>query len=961
MLNRFHGSRRESAATLSRLCAIPVLAGALAMCGAWPALADESPSAAQITTILVEDFPSGLGDDDAGDAGETSLLAIDASSLAAFDPWYGDASAMPIARLELLGGVTVEVQIKSARPRWIEVQPWDDGAVAPDGFVLVGRVIWPDAGHAIIHSGPQGTSAWLHVTGIGDVAVSPVGDGLALCELIPHSDSEGAHSATWHGYVHDSCGNGDPEQWDIAMGSANSGCDEVIDLIVLYTTEAKNEAQGQAQIEAAIEAAIIDLNESMVNSLISTKDMIRLVYVAELTPPDTNPGLDDLSPPWGPYAHVHNLRDALRADLLAIVYAPGTGGTAATFPGFTPVAEALFLNRTSRQGMTRWRVLSHELGHNLGGQHECDGCTAPIPCETCPPEGVFPYAHGWTLDGPIQCERTIMVGAGSRIPYLSNPAVFYRDEPTGDADCADVARVIRGDENQLGTAWLVARHRTSHDPTGTTILASRDHWFGMTANGPAETPAISSNGQDVLFTSNATNLLCSPSSAVNNIYGYNRESGMLRLVSHAHLEPDVPADGESSEPAISGSRRFIALTSKATNLLPNGSPGEHRHVYLYDRALRPDLDAMYMMVSVANGGGAGNGDSGRASLSWNGRHIAFESDAWNLVAGDSEFGYRDIFVRDRSVPLSPKTVRVSVSTSGDAGNDASGAPAISADGRFVVFESTATNLAAGNTQGFSNVFVRDRDTDADGIFDEVDFVATTRVSRALTGESTTTPNGHSVRPSISSDGTRIAYHTYASNLSQAGVVASTDYANVYLATYDPTTGAVSNTLVSRHHMIPRAANGDSVIPKISANGRWLVFASNSTELIDGTQGAEWRIYICDLADPNDPLIVGALDANDVPDHSLGALTMPALSNDGRFIAFLFNEAMPLSISEVYLRDRGSMCTGDFNGDGVVDAADLAILAFNFDNGSCNPADLTGDGEVTEADLAMFQNLLGPCD
>ena len=113
-----------------------------------------------------------------------------------------------------------------------------------------------------------------------------------------------------------------------------------------------------------------------------------------------------------------------------------------------------------------------------------------------------------------------------------------------------------------------------------------------------------------------------------------------------------------------------------------------------------------LLVSVDSGGAQGNSVSGDPSISTDGRYVAFDSLASNLVLGDTN-GLEDVFVRDR---LTGTTERVSISTGGTEGNGFSAIPSISADGRYVAFESVASNLVPGDTNGTRDVFVRDRQT-----------------------------------------------------------------------------------------------------------------------------------------------------------------------------------------------------------------------------------------------------------
>jgi Tol biopolymer transport system component len=122
-------------------------------------------------------------------------------------------------------------------------------------------------------------------------------------------------------------------------------------------------------------------------------------------------------------------------------------------------------------------------------------------------------------------------------------------------------------------------------------------------------------------------------------------------------------------------------------------------VFVRDRKLQ-----VTRRVSVGPAGQQANGDSSAPVISTDGRFVAFESDASNLVAGDTNGTY-DVFVRDRKAQI---TRRVSVGPGGQQANDGSFDPAISAHGRFVAFGSPASNLVPGDTNGFTDVFVRDR-------------------------------------------------------------------------------------------------------------------------------------------------------------------------------------------------------------------------------------------------------------
>ena len=139
----------------------------------------------------------------------------------------------------------------------------------------------------------------------------------------------------------------------------------------------------------------------------------------------------------------------------------------------------------------------------------------------------------------------------------------------------------------------------------------------------------------------------------------------------------------SGSPSISGDGRFVAFETNATDLVPNDT--NHRSdIFVFDRQT-----GTTERVSVASDGAQADLDSYHPSISGDGRYVAFESDASNLVAGDSN-ATSDIFVYDRATG---QTQRVSIASDGSQANDESTTASISGDGRYVVFQTPATNLA----------------------------------------------------------------------------------------------------------------------------------------------------------------------------------------------------------------------------------------------------------------------------
>ena len=269
---------------------------------------------------------------------------------------------------------------------------------------------------------------------------------------------------------------------------------------------------------------------------------------------------------------------------------------------------------------------------------------------------------------------------------------------------------------------------------------------------------------------------------------------------------EVQGNAASIFPSISADGRYVAFASVASNLVANDTNGT-TDVFVRDRQA-----GTTRRVSISSTGTQGNGGSYYPSISADGRYVAFESDATNLVASDTN-GTTDIFVRDRQAGT---TRRVSISSAELQGNGGSYYPSISADGRYVAFDSDATNLVANDTNGTRDVFVRDRQAGT-----------TTRVSISsaeLQG------NSYSYAPSISADGRYVAFQSDATNL-VANDTNGTSTSSC--ATAEPgTTRRVSISSAGTQ------GNGNSDSPSISADGRYVAFHSDATNLVaDDTNGA----------------------------------------------------------------------------------------------------------------------------
>jgi Tol biopolymer transport system component len=302
--------------------------------------------------------------------------------------------------------------------------------------------------------------------------------------------------------------------------------------------------------------------------------------------------------------------------------------------------------------------------------------------------------------------------------------------------------LVAGDTNPLSDIFV-------HELLGgTTTLVSVDSFGVQDVPSSSSSPSISSDGRYVAFDSDAI-LVAGDTNGKVDIFVHDRQTVTTTRVSVA--TGGVEVDDPSYSPSISADGRYVAFESIATDLV---APATNGNVHIFVRDL---LAGTTTLVSVDSTGTEGDGPSRAPSISGDGRYVAFESDATNLVVGDT-LGFSDVFVRDLQTGT---TTRVSVDLAGTEGDGPSRAPAISGDGRKVAFESLSTNLVVGDTLGFSDVFVHDRDADGNGTYDEPGAISTARVSVDLVGVE---GNDNSNAPSISADGSSVTFQSDADNL-----------------------------------------------------------------------------------------------------------------------------------------------------------------------------------------------------
>ena len=303
------------------------------------------------------------------------------------------------------------------------------------------------------------------------------------------------------------------------------------------------------------------------------------------------------------------------------------------------------------------------------------------------------------------------------------------------------ADLVVGDANGASDVFLKSV------ATGELILVSRA-LGGGTANGASDHATASTNGNFVLFESDASNLVTGDTNGLRDVFLFERATGAITRVSVA------PSGAEGNGPSgsagldrgsdLSDDGNRIVFTSSATNFVA-GDTGGFTDVFVLDRA-----SGVLTCVTVDGLSAFANGDSLEPSISGNGAVVAFASEATNLVAADTN-GARDVFVSMVGTGVFHLASRES---SGVQGNGDSGRPSLNLDGSIVAFESTSTNLVAGDTNGARDVFMHTPSTGA-----------TARVSVDPGGGQANAASG---APSIHATAPLIAFSSFATNLLPGG-------------------------------------------------------------------------------------------------------------------------------------------------------------------------------------------------
>jgi len=517
------------------------------------------------------------------------------------------------------------------------------------------------------------------------------------------------------------------------------------------------------------------------------------------------------------------------------------------------------------------------------------------------------------------------------------------------------------------------RRRAERTTTRISIDSNQMEQSGQTGTLNPNSAAITYDGRYVAMESRAQ--LDSPPASVFASGVYLRDRQALTTESVSVNTLGTPGDDQSWAPAISRDGRYIAFTSLATNLV-SGDTNSTRDVFLRD--VQAGTTERVSIDSSGNQAAASDEGSGYPAISANGRFIAFISDADNLFPGDTNTQW-DTFVRDRQTgvtervsfdgfpgtpPFNPGTLRppgisadgrfvifsladpgtgnthiwirdrqtgsvemASASSLGAPGNGASEYSAISADGRYVAFDSSSTNLVPDTLIALRSVFVRDRLTGT-----------TTLVSADSTG---TVANNISYWPSISADGRYVSFMSRATNLVADDTNGQDDvFARDLLmgTTVRINVGAAGNQATT-----PTAAY--PYITQISGDGRFFLFSSDASDLVPGDTNLSADLFVRS-ADPSD-LANDLSGDGDIEDTVLGVMDTDPMSPAPASLCPA-DQVVVAGGAAVFLRPEGAGTTPNLsncpagsvvsggvdlngNGDAADDVVHLAISSSSIQN------------------------------
>ena len=383
---------------------------------------------------------------------------------------------------------------------------------------------------------------------------------------------------------------------------------------------------------------------------------------------------------------------------------------------------------------------------------------------------------------------------------------------------------------------------------GDITLASTDNAGTTRGKSSSFTPSISADGTKVAFSTFGQNLDPGDTDTLSDIYVKDLTTGIITLASSD--DDGTMGNADSFTPSLSADATKVAFTSYASNLDPGDPDSNIPDIYVKDLSTG-DIT----LASTDDTGAKGNDDSFDPSISADGTKVAFWSHA-NLDPGDTD-PLADIYVKDLSTG---DITLASTDDTGAKGNGDSFAPSISADGTKVAFVSGASNLDSSDIAFFYGVYVKD--------------LTTGNITVASTDSAgTTKANGDSFTPSISADGTKVAFTSLARNLDPGDTDSLQDVYVKDLTTANITLASTNDTRVK--------GNEASSSPSLSADATKVAFSSHASNLDPGDSDFPADIYVKDLTTGN----ITLASTDDAGAKGNDVSFDPSLSADGTRVAF----------------------------------------------------------------------------
>ncbi len=442
---------------------------------------------------------------------------------------------------------------------------------------------------------------------------------------------------------------------------------------------------------------------------------------------------------------------------------------------------------------------------------------------------------------------------------------------------------------------------------------------GGTGDNYSILPAISGDGRYVAFYSHVSNLVPDDGNgSLADIFVRDRQTNKTTLVSVASDGTQANLGVRQWAPDISDNGRFVTFVSSSTNLVPDDTNG-HEDIFVHDRQTGETT-----RVSVASDGTQANNVSYFSTISHDGRLVTFESAASNLVPNDTN-GDWDIFVHDRQTG---ETTRVSVASDGTQANDSSFSPVIADDGRFVGFESEATNLTANDTNGKKDLFIHDLQTGE-----------TTRVNIATDG---TEANEDAFLINVSNSGRFTSFYSSATNLIP-------DDTNDAMDTFvhDRQTGETIRVSIASdgtEGIVPPPTPGlvshaSESHSKILTEERFIVFSSDANNLVSNDKNYATDVFVHDLETRQTKLASIAWDGGPIYTNSFAG----TVSDDGQFVTFVTRSGSVVpnndvnGTNDVFIHNLRESSTGTATISGKVSdttgnpLSNIMIIAYRFDS------------------------------